>query len=325
MSAATPGSPPQARPWLPTALRLALAGLALAAVAMQLTSWRELQATLASVRPAYLLGCIAVYYVGVWISCVKWLRLLSVLGVKAPMGALLRWYLAGGFAGNLLPSDVGGDVVRGYLAGRAIDDKTAVWASILAERLTGLAGLALLAALAVIALPAALGWSPQLFIVGLALLAVAGAVGVALLLRSRSTGWRPLDRALATVRSVLTSYAGHPGDLLICLGYSLVYHLLTVVSLWLVLLSLAPETPIHAAFVSPIAGLIGLLPLTPGGLGVREGALAVLLGRVGVDGSVALAAALISRMLLWLVALSGLPVLLAEPGLLSRARAHRRP
>lgn len=325
MSAAAPKTPPAARPWLPTTLRLALGAVVLAAVGLQLSAWRELGAILAGARPAYLAGCVAVYFAGVGISCVKWRRLLGALGAGAPMGQLVRWYLAGSFAGNLLPSDVGGDVVRGYLAGRAIPDRTAVWASILAERLTGLAGLGLLAAAALLLMPALLGWSPPLVLGSVTLAALGVAGGVALALRARPGGPRPLARALASVRSVLAAYAGRPGDLLACLGYSLVYHLLTVLSLWLILLSLAPATPLRAALVAPIAGLIGLLPLTPGGLGVREGALAVLLGRAGVDGGVALAAALVSRALLWLVALSGLPVLLAEPDLLARARAQRRP
>lgn len=306
-------------------IRMVLAILVLVLVARQIADWGELQAALASTRPIFLAGCIAIYFVGVWISCVKWQHLLQTLDAKVALRTLIRWYLAGNFAGTFLPSDIGGDVVRGYIADRTLRNQVTVWSSIAAERLTGLVGLVLLAATTLMITPSLLGWNPLLLIAGLALLVAMMIGGAAVLLHAAPPPWAPAARALQRVRLVLAAYAGQPHVLIICLGYSLIYHLLTVVSLWLVLLALEPTTPFASAFVAPIVGLIGLLPLTPGGLGVREGALAVLLERAGVAGSVALAAALISRFLLWLVALSGLPGLIVEPGILMQARTHRRP
>ncbi|MBX0328716.1 flippase-like domain-containing protein [Oscillochloris sp. ZM17-4] len=307
--------------------RLALAGGLLAVVAWRLTDWPTLRAVFTGARPGYLIGCILIYYLGVWISCVKWRLLLQAQGTISPLGPLLRWYLAGAFAGSFLPSDVGGDLGRGYLASRVIADKAALWSSIIAERLTGLAGMALLAAVSLAFAPALLGWSP---IVPLGILAVCALVGVAvayLLVRATAPSWTPdpLLRGLERVREVLRAYSRSTGILVRCVGLSLIYHLMTVLSLSLILLALDTRASVSAALVAPLVGLVGLLPLSPGGLGVREGVLAALLGRAGVAGGVALAAALTSRALLWLTALSGLPVLLAELGLLKVAAADRGP
>lgn len=70
---------------------------------------------------------------------------------------------------------------------------------------------------------------------------------------------------------------------------------------------------------SGLAGLFGLLPLTPGGLGVREGVVAALLMRASLSSDQAVAAAMIGRILLLLCSLAGLPTLMA-----TLSFAHKR-
>lgn len=297
-------------------LRLAASGALLAFVVWQLTDWAELWHTLAQTRPIYLAACVGIFFLGIWISCIKWQLLLRPFGASARLYALMRWYLAGTFAGSFLPSDVGGDLGRGYLADRRIRNHAAVWSSIVAERLTGLAALLLLASATLIFSPALLSWSPFVPLITLAIVALLSVGGWLALSYAARLSWLPnkLRSGLMQAGDAFRTYARHPGALALCLALSLLFHLLSILSLWCVLLALAPETSLRTAFVWPLVSLIGLLPLTPGGLGVREGAQAVLLERAGVDGGVAIAAALLTRMLLWLVAMAGLPALLSELG-----------
>ncbi|MEI7771197.1 MAG: lysylphosphatidylglycerol synthase transmembrane domain-containing protein [Chloroflexales bacterium] len=296
-------------------LRYGLAAACLVGVVVWLTDWGALWLTLRATQPIYLIGCVAIYFVGVWLSCLKWKSLLQAQGVSVGLRQLMRWYLIGGFAGTFLPSDVGGDLGRGYLAARAFDDKAAVWSSIVAERITGLAGMIALASLALLLAPQLLGWPVWMPLLLLGGGAAGLAAGLAALRSPRLLAAlpAPLRRAAARLRVILERYGGHPQAIAYCLVISISYHALTACSLWLILLALDPQAPPQAALVSPLVGLIGLLPLTPGGLGVREGALAVLLERSGVAAGPAVAAALVSRALLTLTALSGLPALIGEP------------
>ena len=297
------------------ALRYGLAAACLVGVVIWLTDWGALWLALRTARPAYLIGCVAIYFVGIWLSCLKWRSLLYAQGVRARLRQLIRWYMIGGFAGSFLPSDIGGDLGRGYLAARMFDDKAAVWSSIIAERITGLAGMAALASLAMLLSPQLLGWPVWLPL----LLLGGGGIGGAAGLASLRNPWlmaaipAPLRRAANILRTILDRYRQHPWTIIYCLLISIIYHSLTAYSLWLILLALDPQTPPQAALISPLIGMIGLLPLTPGGLGVREGALAVLLTRIGVAAGPAVAAALVSRAMLTLVALSGLLALIGEP------------
>jgi hypothetical protein len=295
-------------------------------VAIQITDLASFRDTLAAARPAYLAGCVVIYYIGVWISCIKWQLLLNAQSVTVGIVPLMRWYLAGAFTASFLPSDVGGDLGRGMLASRVIANKSALWSSIALERLSGLAGLFILAAGTLALSPALLGWHPLAPLAALAVLAAGVVLLGTLLLRTASPGWLPLcvSRAIAQLRAALAGYGRKPQVIVICLILSLPYHMLTVLSTWFVLLSLAPATAFGPAWVAPLVSLIGVIPLTPGGLGMREGVQAVLLQRAGVDGATALAAAVVSRVLLWAVTLSGLPALLTELRPFRAGQANRR-
>ena len=56
-------------------------------------------------------------------SCLKWKSVLDVKDPKIPFLTLIRIYLIGYFFSNLLPSNVGGDVVRSFYTGKIIENQ----------------------------------------------------------------------------------------------------------------------------------------------------------------------------------------------------------
>lgn len=82
------------------------------------------------------------------VSCLKWKILLDASGQKLPYLILLRTYLIGYFFSNLLPSSVGGDLMRSYYVGRLIDNQASAAASVFLERFTGLLFLLILVVIA---------------------------------------------------------------------------------------------------------------------------------------------------------------------------------
>ena len=71
-------------------------------------------------------------------SCLKWKIILDVNGQHVPFLTLLRIYLIGYFFSNLLPSTVGGDVVRSFYAGKLIDNQAYSAVSVFVERFSGI-------------------------------------------------------------------------------------------------------------------------------------------------------------------------------------------
>ncbi|NTV63540.1 MAG: hypothetical protein HGA65_08400, partial [Oscillochloris sp.] len=65
------------------ALRYGLAAACLLGAVIWLTDWQGLWQALCDSQPAYLVGCIMIYYLGVWLSCLKWQSLLRAQGIEA--------------------------------------------------------------------------------------------------------------------------------------------------------------------------------------------------------------------------------------------------
>ncbi len=81
------------------------------------------------------------------VSCLKWKVILDCNGSAISFLKLLRIYLIGYFFSNLLPSTVGGDVVRSYYAGRLIDNQAYAAVSVFVERVSGVVFLFVLVAI----------------------------------------------------------------------------------------------------------------------------------------------------------------------------------
>jgi glycosyltransferase 2 family protein len=97
------------------------------------------------------------------VSCLKWKVILDCNGSAISFLKLMRIYLIGYFFSNLLPSNVGGDVVRSYYAGRLIDNQAYAAVSILVERVSGAVFLFVLVAVAPLFSPG-LYENPSIFI-----------------------------------------------------------------------------------------------------------------------------------------------------------------
>jgi hypothetical protein len=83
------------------------------------------------------------------VSCTKWKIILDLKG--KPLSShweLAKIYLIGYFFSNILPSTIGGDVVRSYYAGQLIKNQSYAAISVLVERFSGVFCLFLLAAIA---------------------------------------------------------------------------------------------------------------------------------------------------------------------------------
>jgi glycosyltransferase 2 family protein len=87
------------------------------------------------------------------VSCLKWKMILDAGGSCIPFATLFRIYLIGYFFSNMLPSTVGGDVVRSYYAGKLINDQSYSAIAIFIERFSGIFFLFFLVILAPLLVP----------------------------------------------------------------------------------------------------------------------------------------------------------------------------
>lgn len=208
--------------------------------------------------------------------------------------------------GGVTPANLGGDIHRATALRRSGHDWEAAVAPLLLQRATSYLALSTLAiaacAILVVRAPMASG---------LSVAGVAVAVGVAavawLFLAPPSALRGPRDRLMGGTPTPLDGIGGAAA---IGMGTGLAFHAAAIGLTCLLVLALDPNVPVVSVLAAiAVARLALAVPITPSGLGVQEGVLAVLFTALGLAAGIALAAMLLARMALVLTTVIGVVLL----------------
>jgi uncharacterized membrane protein YbhN (UPF0104 family) len=277
--------------WLRIAISFGVLG-----VLLWLLPWTDVRQAAGRLSWNVWLPVLAAFIGGHALGSMKWRMLVNAGRAHLRAVDAVRCYAAGLFANMCLPSIVGGDVLRATLAVHSMGrSESAIFGSV-ADRVIDIATMAVLvsggALFAREALPA---WGETL--VAFVLIGgVAGALlGAFLVTRRPLAAWprkvrRPLGRALVAVRYLARS----PQVAIAALAISITMQGgFAMLNAWIGR-SIGIDLPVAVWFVAwPLAKLTGLLPISLGGLGVRDATLGALLVPLGVAMSLGLVASLI--------------------------------
>lgn len=122
----------------------------------------ELLAVVQQIDSLFLAISFFVTFVMLIASCAKWKVVLDLKEPKISFFELLKIYMVGYFFSNILPSTVGGDVVRSFYAGRLVKNQAYSAVSVFVERFTGIMFLFVLVIVAPLLQPS-LYLSPYIF------------------------------------------------------------------------------------------------------------------------------------------------------------------
>ena len=265
--------------------------------------------------PGVFLGVLAAFLACHVAAAFKWWML---MGRALPFGQALRAHFAGLAANLALPGAAGGDAVRAGMAHVSLRDGPRVAAAAVGDRLIDMVGLACLSLLGLVFLSgrgnAALAWTLAAVVIGGAVLALFIFPVVARGLWARFPGLpaRGLALRLADAFGMLGRQRG-------LLLFSLILSAaIQAVLIWLSM-SLAAPVGVHIPaaawfFGWPIAKIIATLPLSLGGLGVRESSLAALLVPFGASAAQVVASGLAWQAILYLAGVLGALVLMLSGG-----------
>ena len=102
-------------------------------------------ATLVEVRWDFMAAALATFAASLVLGNVQWVRLLSLQGVMLPFRKALSFYFVGAFFNNFLPANIGGDIVRVYDVYKESGKADQAIAATVTDRLLGMVALGLLA------------------------------------------------------------------------------------------------------------------------------------------------------------------------------------
>jgi uncharacterized protein (TIRG00374 family) len=233
------------------------------------------------------------FFAQVVLCAERWRILCGRLNVHLRFSLVLQVVAIGTFFSQALPSAVGGDAMRIWLLVR---DRVMFGKAVSAVLCDRMVALVVQIGLITVTLPLfyrhVADPNAQLVVTAFVAVGVAGFTALLLfgaqlahLLRS----WKfshPLGELAHDFHRLFTA----PYVTVSLIAWSLAVHLLTVVGVWVIASVLSIETSLLDCLIMiPPVSVISMLPVSIGGWGVREGAMVVGLGLMGVAPSDALA------------------------------------
>ncbi|OHX64946.1 lysylphosphatidylglycerol synthase transmembrane domain-containing protein [Flammeovirga pacifica] len=227
-----------------------------------------------SIIPMLLLGLIITLSALALMTC-RWKVLTNTLNIKADFKNLYVYYLKGSFFNIFLPGAIGGDIIRTreLITKYQANTKTATIITVV-ERVAGLYTLGILGSLGIIfiELPTGLNFKtvlPAYVWYTLPTLAFACIPVVKWIINKKvNIGYKTI------LPTLILSLLGQMGDILIAFSFVLFFDLPIGFEQFLVIM--------------PVVYIATVLPISLGGLGVREGTVVGILAFYGVDTSLAI-------------------------------------
>jgi uncharacterized membrane protein YbhN (UPF0104 family) len=265
------------------------------------------------------------------LAALRWWLLLEGAGIHVPARESIRPFAMSFVLNLLLPTAIAGDAVRTWMVGRESGRLLGAAAATLIDKLTALTCLFVVGWAAYVldrdsvpdSVIVAFGWLTGGLVAALALAGLAAA------------GVRPIlhrlpERAALMIREswrIVRGWAGSPKLVASVVVLGLAYQALVVAVLVLVAKTIGVEIGFALAAVSAAIVLVAtLIPVSVGGLGIREGGFVLLLGQAGIDAADATLLSLLSAttVLLSSLGIVGATYLFDALGTGPRAALRRR-
>jgi uncharacterized membrane protein YbhN (UPF0104 family) len=246
---------------------------------------RALRSAFGQVDPLHLVLSSLTFFLGQILLALRWWVLMRGLGLGvAPLWAI-KLHLLGLFYNNVMPSSMGGDILRAYYVSRHTADPVAAAASVFIDRLV--AGVTMLLVLVVVLvvwpLPTGPSWletkalngplTVPLWVYLLAACLVAWLVVIVALrpgLTRSITCW--LRGVVQRLTGCAMTYGHRPYIPLAAMGMTVVLQTMIIVAFWLLGRGMGIEAGLrYYLVIFPLTWLFSAIPISIAGVGLLEG------------------------------------------------------
>ena len=297
--------------------------LGLLAVSLRLVHFDVLTEHLRDLRWAPLAVSALLLVLGGFAGAGSWFCILRLRlpGLTFREAAACHW--SGMFFNSFLPSNVGGDVVKGYIVARGRGQAGFVVASLLLDRALNLGILCLIGLLALLLRLGRTGWAAGLLAAVLALLPAVPAASRRLGARVRGWPRAGVRGRLALLLEPAFDWASEPHRFARTLLAALTSQFLKIWHNVFVLRALGIDLPALCVwYVVPLFGLVSALPVSIGGLGLRETVAGRVAASLGSDSTHLVLFSLAGYVMVVLVNMLGALPFLFTKGLRREEKSH---
>jgi glycosyltransferase 2 family protein len=287
-----------------TALRIVIsAGLIIYLITSQFKDFKTISSTLKEINIALILLSFSTIIYGIWITAFRWQTLLKTQGIRLSILSLASSTLIGVFFNNFLPTSIGGDVYRAYDVTKKTGFPMSSSVSVLVvERLSGIIASAMFAVAALFLGFTAIG-GKSVIVPTVIFLAVSIIIFFLILnpnkfgLKKLAKKIKLLEKLFEKLRNVYNTFLTFKKFKLVIikvLFYSLTLQLAVVINYWLASRALGISLDLTAfIFIVPVVSIISMLPISLGGIGIREGSFVFIMVSLGAQNAKAVMCSLL--------------------------------
>ncbi len=301
-----------------TALRIIISlGLIIYLITTQFKDFKTIASTLKDISILLILLSFSTHIYGIWITAYRWQTLLKTQNIRLSVLSLSSSTLIGQFFNNFLPTSIGGDVYRAYDVTKKTGFPMSSSVSVLVvERFSGIIASAVFATAALFLGFTTIG-GKSIVIPILIFLAISIIIFFLILnpnilgIRKLAKKIKFLEKILEKLRNVYNTFLTfrkYKWILIKVLFYSLTLQFAVIVNYWLASRALGINLDLTAfIFIVPVVSIIAMLPISLGGIGIREGSLVFMMVSLGAQNAkAAMCSLLLFAMLLIMGIIGGL-------------------
>lgn len=269
--------------------------LALTLYLVTMLDWERIKYIIPKLRLEFVWQAFFLVLLSVLTSAIRWSLLLKQLNIIQKALDSWRYYIISMFYGIMLPGVIGGDVVRLGLSIKknGMDKKAILTASVLFERVCGFTGILMISAVAALLVPSLLGSDPTIsnLVYALALTIIACFILFFGILKIGPDKWfngkKFQNRFIHGTHLILGQFRNLSVNVLISiLILSFLVNFLDIIGSYFLARALHIDLSFYIfMLIIPMVYVLTALPISLGGLGVREGVLTFFLLKVGVMAS----------------------------------------
>ena len=249
-----------------------------------------------------LLVALGLNFFNVLFCFLRWKQLLKAAGVRAPLSRIITSFSGGIFFNLFLPSAMGGDVVRSIDLSGYTKKPRQIVATVFLDRLSGYIGLAIMLTFAVLVGGSIVRTKSVLLAVGV----IIGVLVCIIFVVFNRVVYKKVNRfldvpkagrlreAIRNMHDELHGFSGQRKVMVTGIIYSLLVQMVGPLSAAVISMALGVKLSLVYFFIFvPIVGAITMLPISLGGLGVRDASMIFFFSQVGMSKDVAFAMSLL--------------------------------
>ncbi|NNC98875.1 MAG: flippase-like domain-containing protein [Gammaproteobacteria bacterium] len=281
----------------------AIVSLGIISYLITILEWDRIYKILPSLVPEYVMASYILVLFSTGVAAIRWSFLLKQVAVIQRIRDSLNFYLTSMFYGAILPGIVAGDLVRLGLSIKlhGLASKGVLAVGVLIERACGLMSVLIIFSVMTLSLPPIIA-KAELFSASansVSIFLIISFVLMLVILKALPGLWRvksaPSESLIARIYLILDGLRNLPVAVIFSiLLLSILVNLFDIVAGYFLAQALHLDVSLYVfLLIIPMTYVLTALPISLGGLGVREGVLTFFLVKVGVVASDAVVLALL--------------------------------